>query len=277
MQFADPKNDVAFRKLFGNDKKKDIVISFLNSILKLSGEAMIHDVEFLNTFQLPDLLGYKSSIIDVRVKDKQGNTFIIEMQQAEVLGFDKRVQYYVAKEYSGQIKDGENYAKLNPVILVGILNFDYFEGEEYLSKHTLLNEKTLKNELKDISFYFIEFPKFHKSIAECQTLVDKWIFLLKNAKNFDIIPEEINEVPLLEALNELDKMNWSQEEKVKYDYFLMREQDEKGKIELAEKRMQERTRIQNTLEIAKKLKNIITPWNQIAEVTGLSIQEIEKL
>jgi predicted transposase/invertase (TIGR01784 family) len=269
MKFADPKNDVSFRKLFGNEKKKDIVISFLNSILKLSGEAMILDVEFLNTFQLPDLLGYKSSIIDVKVKDKQGNTFIIEMQQAEVLGFDKRVQYYVTKEYSSQIKDGENYSKLNPVILVGILSFDYFQGEEYLSKHTLLNENTLKNELRDISFYFIELPKFNKSIADCKTLVDKWIFLLKNAKNFDIIPEEMSEIPLLEALKELDKMNWSQEEKNKYDYFLMREQDEKGKIELAEKR--------NTIEIAKKLKNINTPFNQIAEVTGLSIHEIERL
>ena len=106
MKFADPKNDVAFRKIFGNEAKKVVLISFLNSVLSLEGDRKIINLEFRNTFQLPRIVGLKSSIIDVNVKDQSGTTYIVEMQLSEVTGFDKRVQYYVSKEYASQIEKG---------------------------------------------------------------------------------------------------------------------------------------------------------------------------
>ena len=277
MKFADPKNDVAFRKIFGNEAKKVILISFLNSILNLEGNRKIIDLDFRNTFQLPRIAGLKSSIIDVNVKDQAGTMYIVEMQLSEVVAFDKRIQYYVSKEYSSQIEKGDDYSKLTPVVLVGILEFDYFEGNNYLTRHLILNMETKKNELKDINFIFIELPKFRKELNDCKTLTDKWIYFIKNAENLEVIPPDVIDEGLKEAYSESDKHNWTKDELDSYDYFLMREQDERGRVELAEKRMEEKTKKVNTLEIAKKFKLAGVDNKTIANSTGLSIEEIEKL
>ena len=279
MKFADPKNDVAFRKIFGNEAKKVILISFLNSILNLEGDKKIIHLDFLTTFQLPRITGLKTSIIDVKVKDQMGNTYLVEMQLSEVIGFDKRVQYYVSKEYSSQIEKGDDYSvrtgfkPVPTVVLVGILEFDYFKGNNYLTRHLLLNVETLENELKDISFTFIELPKFKKELSECKTLTDKWIYFIKNAKNLEVIPPDVSDEGLKEAYTESDKHNWTKDELASYDYFLMREQDERGRVVLAE----EKAKKSNTLEIGKELKRDGVSHEKIAKYTGLSIEEIEKL
>ena len=279
MKFADPKNDVAFRKIFGNEAKKVILISFLNSVLNLEGNMKIIHLDFLTTFQLPRITGLKTSIIDVKVKDQMGNTYLVEMQLSEVIGFDKRVQYYVSKEYSSQIEKGDDYSvrtgfkPVPTVVLVGILEFDYFKGNNYLTRHLLLNVETLENELKDINFNFIELPKFKKELSECKTLTDKWIYFIKNAENLEVIPPDVSDEGLKEAYTESDKHNWTKDELASYDYFLMREQDERGKVELAEKRAEEK----KGLEIAKNLKSIGVDLKSISKATGLSVEEIEKL
>jgi len=279
MKFADPKNDVAFRKIFGNEAKKVILISFLNSVLNLEGNMKIIHLDFLTTFQLPRITGLKTSIIDVKVKDQMGNTYLVEMQLSEVIGFDKRVQYYVSKEYSSQIEKGDDYSvrtgfkPVPTVVLVGILEFDYFKGNNYLTHHLLLNVETLENELKDINFTFIELPKFKKELSECKTLTDKWIYFIKNAKNLEVIPPDVSDEGLKEAYTESDKHNWTKDELASYDYFLMREQDERGRVVLAE----EKAKKSNTLEIGKELKRDGVSHEKIAKYTGLSIEEIEKL
>jgi predicted transposase/invertase (TIGR01784 family) len=206
-----------------------------------------------------------------------GTMYIVEMQLSQVIAFDKRIQYYVSKEYSSQIEKGDDYSKLTPVVLVGILEFDYFEGNNYLTRHLILNLETKKNELKDINFIFIELPKFRKELNDCKNLTDKWIYFIKNAENLDVVPPDVNDEGLKEAYSESDKHNWTKDELDSYDYFLMREQDERGRVEFAEKRMEEKTKKANTLEIAKKFKLAGIDNNTIANSTGLSIEEIDKL
>ena len=225
MKFADPKNDVAFRKLFGNEKKKYILISFLNSVLDLKGRDQIKTISIKSNFQLPPIAGIKSSILDINVIDQNKNTYIVEMQVSEREAFAKRVQYYVSKEYAKQLKKGDNYAKLTPVVFIGILNFSYFACKEYLSQHIILNKRTFENELKDINFNFIELPKFKKKLKDCKTLVDKWIFFMKNAENLDVIPSDIDDKGLLEAYKELNQHNWSEDELSEYEYMIMRDFD----------------------------------------------------
>ena len=123
MKFVDIKNDIAFRKIFGNEHKKIILISFLNAVMKLKGQDAIEDVEILNPYQLPIIKNLKASIIDVKARDKKGKTYIIEMQVAEPDGLDKRLLYYASKEYSQQIESGELYTQLKPVIFIRRLDF----------------------------------------------------------------------------------------------------------------------------------------------------------
>ena len=283
MKFADPKNDVAFRKIFGNEAKKVILISFLNSVLGLEGDRKIIELYFRNTFQLPRVVGLKSSIIDVNVKDQSGTTYIVEMQLSEVVSFDKRIQYYVSKEYSSQIEKGDDYSvrtgfkPVPTVVLVGILEFEYFEGHNYLTRHLILNMETKKNELKDINFNFIELPKFKKELNECNTLTDKWIYFIKNAENLEVIPPDVTDEGLKQAYTESDKHNWTKDELDSYDYFLMREQDERGRVELAERRAEEKAEKRKAIETATEMKKDGFAIAKIVKYTGLSIEDIEKL
>ena len=239
MKFVDIKNDIAFRKIFGNDNKKIILISFLNAVMKLKGQNAIVDVEILNPYQLPIIRNLKASIIDVKAKDKQGKTYIIEMQVAEPDGLDKRLLYYASKEYAQQIESGEFYTKLKPVIFIGIFDFRFTEGGKYLSHHAVCDVENGERTIKDMDFYFIELPSYNKPLLELTEVTDKWIYFIKNAENLDVIPENIDDEGLIEAYQDANKHSWTKEELSAYDYAAMREQDERGKSELAIRRAKE--------------------------------------
>lgn len=236
MQFADIKNDVAFRKIFGNKKKTQILISFLNAVLQLEGKRRIVAVKIENPYQFPRIAGEKSSIIDVRATEDSGRQFVVEMQVAESDGFDKRVQYYASRDYSMQITSGEDYIKLKPTVFVGILNFSFFAGTDYLCYHSLLDEKTYENKLKDIRFAFIELPKFKKKEQELKTLIDKWTYFIKNAPKLEVIPDNVDDEGLREAYLDADKHKWKKAELIAYDNAAIAEQDERGRVQFAERR-----------------------------------------
>ncbi len=261
MKFVDVKNDFAFRKIFGNEKKKVILISFLNAVLDLEGLNRVKDVTLLNPFQLPRIAGEKSSIIDVKATDEKGSTFIVEMQVAEPAGFDKRVLYYSSKDYAGQISIGEEYPKLRPVYFIGVLDFKYFSGKNYLSSHLIVDEETGECVFKDLKFRFIELPKFNKKVHELKNIIDKWTFFIKNADELDVIPDNIDDEGLKEAYQEAAQHNWSREEYDAYIYAGIREQDERGRVEKAEERKR------NEMIIGMSAKGI--PLSIIAEIANL--------
>ena len=124
MKFVDVTNDIAFRKIFGNENKKISLISFLNAVIKLPELKKIVEVTIENPYQLPNLSGGKSTIVDVKATDQRGNTFIVEMQVAEADFFSKRVLYYTSQSYTSQIDSGDKYHKLKPAYFIGILDFN---------------------------------------------------------------------------------------------------------------------------------------------------------
>ncbi len=226
MKFADIKNDIAFRKIFGNDNKKEILISFLNAILGFTNDRKIVTVSILNPFQLPELLQYKTTVIDIKASDQKGHYYIIEMQVADKGNFDKRIQYYSSKAYNAQIVKGEDYHLLKPTIFIGILNFNFLASKTYLTKHIICNPDTKEQVLKDFEYNFIELLKFNNVILECNNLIDKWLYFIKNAENLEVIPDNINDEGLSEAYHDADQMTWSPKELELYDYSKMRERDE---------------------------------------------------
>ena len=108
MKFVDITNDIAFRKIFGNDNKKKSLISFLNAVIDLPKNEQIIEVEKINPYQLGKLSGGNSTIVDVKAKDEKGNIFIVEMQVAEFDFFHKRILYYTSQGYVSQIDKGFN-------------------------------------------------------------------------------------------------------------------------------------------------------------------------
>jgi predicted transposase/invertase (TIGR01784 family) len=269
MKFVDVKNDIAFKKIFGNEKKKIILISFLNAVMKLRGKDIIEEVEILNPYQLPIIKNLKASIIDVKARNKKGETYIIEMQVAEPEGLDKRLLYYASKEYSQQIESGEFYTRLKPVIFIGIFDFKFTEGDKYLSCHAVCDVENGERIIRDMDFYFIELPKFNKLLSELDEITDKWIFFLKEAENLEVIPENLEDDGLKAAYHDASKYVWTKEELDAYDYAAMREQDERGKYQLLEKRTK--------ADIARNMKTAGLDRDLISRLSGLSGDEIDAL
>ncbi len=273
MQFADIKNDIAFRKIFGNGAKTEILVSFLNAVLKLEGNKKIASVTIQNPYQVPIVLGAKSTILDVKAKDKNDNEYIVEMQLTDKIGFAKRVVYYSAKSYSAQLSVVEDYYALKPTIFIGILNFEFLETTNYLSRHLILDAETHEHKLKDLDFNFIELPKFNKTEPELDTLIDKWVYFIKNAESLKVIPANADDDGLKSAYTEADKHAWTKADLDAYEYARLRETDDKAEKML----VVEKAKNQRDIEIAK---NMITEGfdNQtIARLTGLNPEQIEQL
>ncbi len=182
-KFLDPKNDFAFKRIFGTEKNQDILIHFINDVLGFEGSEKVKEVTFLKTAQDPDISFRKQSLVDVLCTDETGRQYIIEMQVAKTSGFEKRAQYYAAKAYGQQLAIGGDYDQLKEIIFIAITDFLMFPDKaDYYSAHCVLDKKTYSHDLKDFSFTFLELPKFHKTIDELETLTEKWCYFFKHAE-----------------------------------------------------------------------------------------------
>ncbi len=277
MKFVDVKNDIAFRKIFGNEGQKVVLISFLNAVLELPGGKKVVDVTIVNPYQLPKLSGGKSTIVDVKAQDQSGNIFIVEMQVAEAESFSQRVLYYTSQSYTAQIERGDDYAKLNPTFFIGILDFEIGTNTNYFSRHKVLNVETGEHILRDVEFNFIELPKFKKVERELKSIIEQWVYFIKNAENLEVIPESITDQGLKTAFEEADRHNWSKLELEEYNKIFIREGDEKGRLRMAERRGQTKGKIEGKIEVAKNLIKLGLDHQTIGTATGLKIEEIEEL
>jgi len=191
MKFADPKNDIAFKKIFGDENHKEVLISFLNAVLDFQGEQTIVDVELANPYQVPKIEALKETILDIKATNQKQEHFIVEMQKKDLGDFTKRSLYYTAKAYVNQLDAGKNYHKLKKVYFIGLLNFTMFEGGSCISRHLILNQETNTQDLDDFEFCFIELPKFSTPLVELNTLLDKWLYFIKNAASLEMVPKEL--------------------------------------------------------------------------------------
>jgi len=273
VKFADVKNDIAFRKIFGNENKKEVLISFLNAILDFEEKHKITDVTILNPYQLPKFRDGKATIIDVKAKDQSDREFIVEMQVADALGFSKRVLYYTSQGYVSQIDRGEFYDRLNPTIFVGILDFKLSKNPKYLSRHRILDVETGERILEDIEFNFIELPKFNLERKDLKSLVEKWVFFIKEAETLEVIPEEIDDEGLRSAFEQANIQTWSEEELEAYDYAGLRETEDRLRLEKAKAD----ARKEEQKKIASVMKSKGVDRNIISEATGLTLDEIDEL
>ena len=289
-KFLDPKNDFAFKQVFGQEKNKDILIHFLNDVLNHKYIGQIVDVTFLERAEDPDIASKKQSMVDVRCQDQDGAQYIIEMQVADTGGFEQRAQYYAAKAYSRQLLSGQGYERLKEVIFLAITNFVMFPKKLALkSDHVFLDDLTHDNDLKGLYFTFIELPKFKKGVGELESPLDYWCYYLKHApetsgEEYELL---IAKSPIIKrAYGALDQYSWSEAAVNTYEAWMKSEIDrqgverkrvqaaeargiekgiEKGMEKGIEKGMQARE-----LEIAKQMRSRGMDMRLINELTGLS-------
>ncbi|MEG4507862.1 Rpn family recombination-promoting nuclease/putative transposase [Microcoleus sp. F6_B4] len=286
MRFINPKIEFAFKKIFGSNQSKPILISFLNAMI-YDGSPTIADLEIIDPYLASRVPYLKDSYLDVKARLAGGETVIIEMQVLNVESFAKRVVYNAAKTYSTQLIRGEGYFNLKPVIALTITDFEMFDNDREVISHFVFKEKKRLFDYvdPDIELIFIELPKFNKQLDELETLTDKWVYFMKNAPSLEVVPQTMETVSeIQQAFAIANETNLNPEEladlEARERYILdqqgiLRKGIEEGMQQGMQQGIQQGMR-EKALEIARQLLNVLD--NQtISQTTGLSVEDIQNL
>ncbi|MBF0583324.1 MAG: Rpn family recombination-promoting nuclease/putative transposase [Magnetococcales bacterium] len=234
MKFIDPRIDFAFKKIFGSESAKDVLVSFLESLLGLEGERRIAELTILDPFLAPKIRELKYSILDVKCRDHRGVSYIVEMQVQKVAAFLKRIQYNAAKAYAQQTERGEDYPKLNQVIAITITDFFLFHDFDHcVSCHESRETITGHSYLQEIIHFFVELPKFSKQVDELDGILDKWIYFIRHAGSLQEVPEKLSTDPFRHAFEMAMVANMTAEELEMYDKAGIAIADARGAVEQA--------------------------------------------
>lgn len=278
MRFISPKTDFAFKKIFGSTDSKDILISFLNAII-YRGQPTIEDLEIVNPYSASRVTGLKDTYLDVKAKITDNQTVIIEMQVLNVEAFDKRVLYNAAKTYSTQLRSGEGYFKLKPVIALTITDFEMFKNRNRVISHFVFkeNEDLFDYPNHELELYFVELPKFNKELNELETLADKWIYFLKNTNQLETVPDTMGTVPEIQkAFTIANEANLSLEELDDLEKRVMFLEDQRGAVIKGRQEGIKEGKLELVMRLVVRRVGEIEPELQ-SRISRLSIEQLENL
>jgi predicted transposase/invertase (TIGR01784 family) len=231
--FADPKTDFVFKRIFGSEAGKPLLVALLNHLLELDSKNAILDLEHLPTEQRTGPAGLKLSIVDVKCVDVTGRRFVVEMQVLKVEGFEKRAVYNACKAYVVQLKEGDSYPSLCDVIGVTICNFNVWESPiPMLSRWRMQEQHSGALGLPQLQHVFLELPKYTAGSTP-ESLVDKWAFFFREARNLQEVPAALAQAPFHDALQVARAQSFSVDEWTLYERAKMAEQDARGALALA--------------------------------------------
>jgi predicted transposase/invertase (TIGR01784 family) len=279
MNFANPKTDYVFKRLFGIKGHEKLTISLLNNILNRKQGNLITEVTFCNIENVPVSEDDKESYLDILCKDQAGHYFIIEMQMAKDQAFGKRSIYYSALKIIDQMHDGDPYSKINPVIFIGILNHPMFANKNrVISHHMICDMDTGMQSFDEIEYHYVELSNFHKELDDLHTDLDKWLYFLKQAQDLQVIPSQFTQSPeFKKAFEIIEKSHWTKEERWAYQKSLdVLNKDIRLQAGIFDDGLTEGDR-RAKLSVALNLLKLNLAVDKIAQATGLSIEQITRL
>ena len=287
-RYVNPYTDFGFKKLFGTELNKDLLISLLNALFDRSAQQspdeprqVVKDLRYLPTEKL-ESYGERRAIFDVYCEGENGEKFIVEMQKASQDFFKDRSVFYSAFPIIEQGKVGSDWDfHLNDVYTVGILNF-IFPGDEY-DKDCFHHEVKLidvedKHVFYDkLTYVYLEMPKFNKTEDELVSMYDKWLFVLKNLTRLMERPAALQERVFTRLFEQAEIARFTPDESRIYEESLKQYRDMRNTIASAKREGREEGRIETNRENARKMKELKIAIDVISQVTGLSNKEIESL
>ena len=289
MRYLNPKADLTFKKVFG--EHPDLVISFLNALLPLEPDEEIKDVEYLNPELVPQNPFRKDSIVDVRCRDINGRQFIVEMQMMWTSAYKQRVLFNASKAYVSQLEKGGDYELLQPVYSLNLVNDTFSESTEYYHDFRIVETAETREVIEGLRFIFSELPKFTPKNYGDKRMQVLWLrYLTEINEHTREVPQELMENPdINKAVTQLEESAFTEAQLLGYDKFWdiistakmhisssRREAHEKGFKEGREEGMKE-GREEERLKNARKMKAKGFTIEDIAEITGLAKEKIEKL
>jgi predicted transposase/invertase (TIGR01784 family) len=275
-KYLNPYTDFGFKKLFGEEANKDLLIDFLNQLLPAHHQ--IAELHFRNSEQLPDVPLERKAIFDINCISTGGERFIVEMQKAKMQFFKDRSVYYATFPIREQAQKGDWLFKLAPVYFIAILDFEYDEAEEMrkFRRDVSLRDQDGALFFDKLHFKFLQMPLFNKQEHELETHFDKWIYFLKNLESFDHIPAILNEPIFQKAFQTAELANLNQEQYSAYEKNLLDYWTAKAVVTTAWEDGLAAGERKKALDTARKMREKGFSVAEICELTGLSENELDK-
>ncbi|MBD5261089.1 MAG: Rpn family recombination-promoting nuclease/putative transposase [Bacteroides sp.] len=293
--YINPLTDFGFKYIFGREADKEFTLSFLNALI--GGPVPITDVQFVDKEKKGESKDDRALIYDLHCELKDGSKIIVEMQNRYQAHFDDRAIYYMAADLYAQSEKGENWDyKLTPVYGVFLMNFKWKDvKEQHLREDVCLYNMQTKRVFSDrMRMTFLKIPMMDKEADDCETTLERWLYILKHMEKMEAIPQSftkdpvfrnLNRVARYAALSEKDRIAYKKSLKAYRDAYAIAEAERaEGRAEgLAEGRAEGRAeglgvgRMEEKKDIARKMLEKGMDIDTVSLITGLSQSEISSL
>ena len=281
-RYINPFTDFGFKKIFGEEASKPMLMDFLTSLLP---ESNIIDLTFKDKEKLGRTQEDRKAIYDIYCESKSGEKIIVELQKAKQKYFKDRTIYYSSFPIQEQAERGDWDYQLKSVYCVGILDFKFDEHNNNVEEviHTV-QLKDQNNQLfyDKLKFVYLEMPHFEKQEHELGTghysvRLDKWLYFIKHLEDFQNIPAIFRDEIFIQAFENAEIANYTEDEQHEYEQSLKAYRDLKSVIDTAFDEGETKGELNKSIQIAKAMKIENEPIEKIIRYTGLSEGEINKL
>lgn len=275
-KYINPFTDFGFKKIFGEEASKPLLLDFLNALLPESGK--IVDLTLKNSEQLAETEEKRRAVYDIYCENERGEKFIVELQKAKQNYFRERTIYYATFPIREQGEKGDWDFNLKAVYCIGILDFTFgnanFDTDKDEYEHTIkLKNQNGKTFYEKLTFIYFEMPNFRKTEEELKTRLDKWLYFIKHLEDFQVIPNIIADEVFQQAFDKAELAKLGSIEMEEYERSLKVFRDLNGAFTTAH----DEGKVEVKTEIASFMKAENETIEKIIKYTGLTKEEIEKL
>jgi predicted transposase/invertase (TIGR01784 family) len=275
-KYINPFTDFGFKKIFGEEASKPLLLDFLNALLPQQNN--IIDLTFKNSEQLGQTDSDRKAIYDIYCETDKGEKFIVELQKAKQNYFKERTIYYSTFPIREQAEKGEWNYNLKAVYCIGILDFTFDDYESEPEKSEVVHNIKLKNQngktfYDKLTYIYLEMPNFNLKEENLATRLDKWLYFIKHLEDFQSIPTIFSDDVFAQAFEKAELAKFGPADLESYEMNLKIYRDYKNTIDSAF----DEGKIEGKIEVAKALKLSGISTNIIIQSTGLSESEINKL
>jgi len=276
-RFINPYTDFGFKKLFGEEANKDLLIDFLNQLLPK--QHTIDSLSFRNVETQGNLTFDRKAIFDIYCVSKDGERFVVEMQKAKVKNFKDRALFYSTFPITEQAEKGNWDFRLHPVYYVAILDFFYDVEQEKakVRRQVQLKDQDCKIFYEKLNYIFLQMPAFNKKKDELETHYDKWLYFLKHLENLENIPDILDEPVFSKAFQVAEIANFSIDEYKAYQKSLLYYRDMVNLIKTNYEEGIEKGMEKSLIQVAERCIKQGKSIKEIAAITGLTESQIEDI
>lgn len=290
-RFINPHTDFGFKRLFGTEFNKELLISFLNALF--AGKQVVKDVSYENSEHLGERVEARRAIFDVYCENENGEKFIVEMQNVYQEFFKDRTIYYSTFPIREQSQRGDWDFRLKSVYTIGLLNFSFAEGLDQAQKWhhevKLMDVETKEVFYDKLTYVYVEIPKFNKREDELVTMYDKWMYVLKNLSRLMERPAALQERVFTRLFQQAEIAKFNATDLQAYEESMNAYRDIVNAINTAKKDSFDEGKLQGIqegklqgiqeekLNTARRLLSLGIPMSTISDATGLSAEDINQL